>query len=210
MIQSVAGSSLQAGFAFARPAPLAAPAAKETEASGNSNDSASTRSAAKTEKSSPASTASVDQLSSQEQQQLAQLKQIDRLVRAHEQAHLVVGSNLVRGGASFAYQTGPDDQRYAVGGEVSIDASPAATPEETIPKAQHIRAAALAPADPSPQDQIVAAVAGRMEGEARMELALRQSGSASSAGQGSADFYQGVEQNVSGHARLGEGLDIFA
>lgn len=104
-----------------------------------------------------------------------QLEQTDRAVRAHEQAHLSVGADLVRGGATYGYEVGPDDKRYAVSGEVSIDASPGRTPEETIPKAQHIRATALAPADPSAQDHRVAAAASQMEIEARMELAQKRS-----------------------------------
>ncbi|MBV5336531.1 MAG: hypothetical protein J0653_00520 [Deltaproteobacteria bacterium] len=103
-----------------------------------------------------------------------QLKQIDRKVRQHEQAHLAAGRDLVTSGPNYTYQTGPDKQRYAVGGEVSIDTSPGNSPEETIPKAQHIRATALAPADPSPQDHSVAAAAGRMESQARIELAVQK------------------------------------
>ena len=113
-------------------------------------------------------------LSSEEQRQVRQLEQIDRRVRAHEQAHVAVGGDLVKGGATFTYTTGPDDKRYAVAGEVSIDTSPGRTPKETIPKAQHIRETALAPADPSPQDRSVAAKATKMEGDARREVAILQ------------------------------------
>ena len=110
-------------------------------------------------------------LTDQEQRLLQQLQQRDREVRAHEMAHVAAGAGLVTRGASYTYQTGPDGQRYAVGGEVSIDTSPGRTPEETLAKAEQIRAAALAPADPSPQDRQVAAQATRMAMEARMELA---------------------------------------
>ena len=118
------------------------------------------------------------QLSVQAQQQVAQLKEIDRKVRAHEQAHIAVGRELIRGGASYQYQTGPDNQRYAVGGDVLIDTSPAASPAKTVSKAERIRAAALAPADPSVQDQSVAAQASRMATEARIELSVQQIGRA--------------------------------
>lgn len=111
-----------------------------------------------------------------------QLEQTDRQVRAHEQAHLSVGADLVRGGPTYSYEIGPDDKRYAVGGEVSIDASPARTPEATIPKAQHIRSTALAPADPSAQDYRVAATASQMEINARMALAQQRSEEIRSAG----------------------------
>lgn len=86
-------------------------------------------------------------------------------------SHLAAGAGLVRGGPSYTYQRGPDGQLYAVGGEVSIDTSPGRTPEETIRRAQQIRAAALAPADPSAQDRQVAAAASRMELEAHIQAA---------------------------------------
>ena len=111
------------------------------------------------------------ELSQEEAQQIQRLKQTDREVRAHEQAHLAVGADLVRGGPSYTYQIGPDDKRYAIGGDVTIDTSPGRTPQETIPKAQHIRETALAPADPSPQDYRVAAHASQMESSARIEAA---------------------------------------
>lgn len=143
---------------------------------------------------------------------LAQLVQTDRLVRAHEQAHLAAGAGLVRGGASFSYTTGPDDRRYAVGGEVSIDASPASTPQETIAKARQIRAAALAPAQPSAQDQSVAASAARMENEALLEIAAQQRTAAVEPESGAHTpraeaiaLYRDVAGDV-----LGGGLDVFA
>jgi hypothetical protein len=86
---------------------------------------------------------------------------------------LAAAAGLVRG-VSFTYVRGPDGKRYAVGGEVSIDTSPVrGDPEATIQKAQQIRAAANAPANPSSQDRAVAAQAARMEQVARQELAAR-------------------------------------
>ncbi len=109
-------------------------------------------------------------LSSEEQAVVAELRQTDRQVRAHEQAHLAAAGGLARG-VSFTYVTGPDGQQYAVGGEVSIDTSPVGgDPEATIRKAQQIRAAANAPANPSSQDRQVAAQASQMEQAARVEL----------------------------------------
>ena len=58
-----------------------------------------------------------------------------------------------------------------MGGNVKIDTSAGATPEETIVKAQRIKAAANAPSDPSGQDQYVAAAAGALEAKARSEQA---------------------------------------
>lgn len=110
----------------------------------------------------------------EQQRQIDALAAVDRRVKAHEQAHMSVGADLVRGGPNYSYTTGPDGKRYAVAGEVRIDTSKGRAPEETIPKAQHIRATALAPADPSAQDRQVAALAARMEMEARQELALEE------------------------------------
>jgi len=109
------------------------------------------------------------QLSTQAQQQVQKLRQIDQKVRAHEQAHLSAAAGLAIGGASFQYMRGPDGKQYAVAGEVRIDVSPAQSPEQTIDKARRIQAAALAPADPSPQDRAVAAAAAQMAAQARVE-----------------------------------------
>ncbi|MCB1956326.1 MAG: hypothetical protein KDG55_11665 [Rhodocyclaceae bacterium] len=110
-------------------------------------------------------------LTEEEQKAVRALEARDREVRAHEAAHMRAGGDLVRGSASFSFQRGPDGQQYAVGGEVSIDTSSGRTPEETIAKADRVRAAALAPAEPSGQDMAVAAEAARMAAQARAELA---------------------------------------
>lgn len=109
-------------------------------------------------------------LSRAEQQQLSRLQQRDDEVRRHEQAHLAASGGLARGGASYQYQTGPDGQRYAVGGEVSIEVSPGRTPQQTLDKARAIRNAALAPAQPSAQDLAVAQQAARMAQQAELQL----------------------------------------
>lgn len=99
-----------------------------------------------------------------------ELQQADQAVKAHEMAHLAAAGGYARGGATFSYQRGPDGQNYAVGGEVQIDTGKERTPEATILKMQIIRQAALAPADPSPQDQRVAAHATLQIAEASKEL----------------------------------------
>ncbi len=108
-----------------------------------------------------------------QQQEIAELKRRDAEVRAHEQAHAAVGGQYA-GTPQYEYTTGPDGRRYAVGGEVSIDVSEAATPAETIRKMQQVRAAALAPAEPSAQDRRVANEATQKAMQARMELAMEQ------------------------------------
>jgi len=110
----------------------------------------------------------------QQQQELQELKQRDAEVRRHESAHRSAGAGVVRGGATFRYQRGPDGRLYAVGGEVSVDATEGRTPEETIRKARQIRRAALAPAEPSAHDRSIAARAAAMEAQARLALVLQQ------------------------------------
>ncbi len=111
------------------------------------------------------------ELSAEEKRELEKLQARDREVRAHEAAHKNAAGHLARGGAQFEFQTGPDGRRYAVGGEVEIDTSKVpGDPQATINKAQTIRRAATAPAEPSAQDRAVAAEATRMEAEARREL----------------------------------------
>lgn len=135
---------------------------------------------------------------------VSELKARDRVVRAHEMAHMAAGAGIVTGGASFTYQTGPDGQRYAVGGEVGINTSPGRTPEETLAKADKIRAAALAPADPSSQDLRVAAEAAQMAVEARQELAAT-SGSPEAGRVGAA--YAGA---AGSGASVGRQVDVWA
>lgn len=114
--------------------------------------------------------------SPEERQVLQQLQARDREVRAHELAHVAAGAGLVRSGASFAYQRGPDGRFYAVGGEVSIDTSAVpGDPAATARKAEQIMRAALAPAQPSGQDRAVAAQAANMAMEARLQQALAAS-----------------------------------
>jgi hypothetical protein len=112
-------------------------------------------------------------LSEADLREIDELKSTDRKVRQHEQAHMAAGGGLVASGASYQYVTGPDGQRYAVAGEVGISTSPGRSPEETMGIAARIRAAALAPADPSPQDRKVAAQAARMQMQAALEAAMR-------------------------------------
>jgi len=114
------------------------------------------------------------ELSEEEKKQVEELKRRDQEVRTHEHAHVAAGGQYVRGGISYEYQTGADGKRYAVGGEVSIDTSPESDPQDTIRKAQTIRQAALAPAEPSGQDRRAAAAAAQMEMKARQEIAKEQ------------------------------------
>lgn len=157
----------------------------ENTSSNNSNNNESSSSyltgeeilASRPEKSS----SSEKQLTDEEQKQIDELKSRDREVKTHEQAHIAAGGSYVKGGASYDYQTGPDGKQYAVGGSVNIDTSPVdGDPEATIAKAQVVIKAALAPAEPSGQDQKVASAARQMMSEARKELTSQKNAEANS------------------------------
>lgn len=126
-----------------------------------------------------------------ESREIEELKSRDREVRAHEQAHAAVGGQYA-GSPSYEFESGPDGKQYAVGGEVSIDISKENTPEQTVRKMQQVRAAALAPAEPSPQDLRVASEANRIATDARSDIAREKTEEAKEA----------VSQNID--TQLGE------
>lgn len=105
---------------------------------------------------------------------IAQLRAVDAKVHAHEMAHISAGGGVITSAANYSYEKGPDNRLYAVAGEVGIDTSRDATPEETISKMQTVRTAALAPSDPSPTDYQVASTASMLEMQSRLELARIQ------------------------------------
>jgi len=108
----------------------------------------------------------------QEQQQIKELKARDTEVRVHEQAHAAVGGQHA-GSPSYGYERGPDGTNYAVSGEVQIDVSEVPNdPQATIDKMQTVRAAALAPAEPSGADRSIAADATQKMAAAQAELAM--------------------------------------
>jgi hypothetical protein len=111
-------------------------------------------------------------LTEDEQKQVTELKSRDTEVRTHENAHKSAGGRYA-GSPTYSYQTGPDGQRYAIGGEVSIDASPETKPEATITKMEIVKRAALAPAEPSPQDYKVASAADKTKTQAQRELSAQ-------------------------------------
>ncbi|MDH5297749.1 MAG: putative metalloprotease CJM1_0395 family protein [Desulfobulbaceae bacterium] len=111
-------------------------------------------------------------LTDAEKLRLFELRQADVSIRAHEQAHLAAAGSYARSGASYRYERGPDGRNYAVAGEVMIDTARESKPEQTISKMQVVRSAALAPAEPSPQDRRVAAKAVTTMADARVELRM--------------------------------------
>lgn len=105
-----------------------------------------------------------------EQDQIQELAARDREVRAHEQAHAAAAGQY-GSSPTYSFVRGPDGVSYAVGGSVDVDTSPIpGDPEATLRKAQQLRRAANAPAEPSAQDGRVAAAAAKMELDARAEL----------------------------------------
>jgi len=111
-----------------------------------------------------------EDLNQKQAEEVRELSARDREVRTHEAAHKAAGGSLT-GPASFSFSNGPDGKRYATGGEVSIDTSKVAGDNQaTLIKANQIRAAALAPAQPSNTDQAVAAKAAQMAAETRVKI----------------------------------------
>jgi hypothetical protein len=108
-------------------------------------------------------------LSDGEKEMLRELEARDIAVRAHEMAHMAAGAGLTSG-PSFTFQTGPNGQQYAIGGEVQINTSPGSTPEETMNRAKRILSAASAPTDPSAADIAVAMQATQMIQGAQVEI----------------------------------------
>ncbi|MBK5967151.1 hypothetical protein CCR95_24535 [Thiocystis minor] len=160
-------------FGMPRPAGPTPPVADERPADLKGDDLAAgeVSTAEEDPRQRPEASDSALELTTDEQQELQLLKQRDTEVRAHEQAHIAAGGRYVTSSASYDYQTGPDGQRYAIGGEVGIDTSSVSgDPAATLDKARAVRRAALAPAEPSAQDLRVAASATTMETNALHEL----------------------------------------
>jgi hypothetical protein len=136
----------------------------------------SARAADRTEAGGPDSSqqAGPKQLTADEQRKVAELQKIDKAVHAHEAAHLAAAGGLATSGASYSYVYGPDGKRYAVGGEVSIDTSAESKPQANVDKGRRVRAAAMAPADPSPQDRTVASAGDQLVALGRAQLAEAQ------------------------------------
>jgi len=152
------------------------------------------------------------ELTSAEKQKILELVARDRQVRAHEQAHLSAAGGIARGGASFQYVRGPDGHLYAVGGEVSIgSAYVPGDPEATLRRANQIRAAALAPSQPSAHDVSVAAKAARTAARAQSELAeqsLEESTNSNNNDKvGVTKVY--VENSVSGNEQRSPALNVY-
>ncbi|RRV27888.1 hypothetical protein EGJ86_08900 [Pseudomonas sp. o96-267] len=161
-------SDVSPDIARADQAPVAAPQEQQADsaASGREEADREANPSNRAEKSEPS-----PQEQRQQQLEIADLVQRDREVRTHEQAHAAVGGQYA-GAPTYSFKRGPDGQRYAVSGEVSIDTAPIPNdPEATLRKMEIVLRAALAPIEPSPQDLRVAALAQAQAAQARVELA---------------------------------------
>lgn len=127
------------------------------------------------------SEASGQGLNAEDLKKLTELKARDREVRTHESAHQAAGGQHA-GAMSLTYERGPDGAQYAVSGEVSIDVAPVAgNPQATIEKMRTVRAAAMAPAQPSSQDRAVASQAMQTMLQAQSEISVGENSDTSSA-----------------------------
>jgi len=137
-----------------------------------------------------------DGLTPAEERQVQALQRRDAEVRRHEQAHAAAGGAYA-GAPQYQYTTGPDGRRYAIGGEVSIDAGAVrGNPEATIAKLRTVKRAALAPANPSPQDRRVAAQADLGIAQARIELREERAEEARSRREETAEAKEGEVSDV--------------
>lgn len=170
--ESRSETSLRVAGTPSSPDPKAPSSAVQAETGGAAAQSASDMNEASGIGSSENEETDDQGLTEDEQREVQELRERDREVRAHEQAHLAAAGQYARGGIQYTYERGPDSRMYAVGGQVSVDTSKVpGDPEATLRKAETLRRAALAPAEPSSQDRSVAAEMTRMASEARREIA---------------------------------------
>lgn len=138
---------------------------------------------------------------------IADLERRDRVVRAHEFAHIAVAGRFAAGGATFTLERGPDGRFFAVGGHVNLDVSEESTPDKTVEKMRVIRKAALAPVNPSSQDRSVAAEAASKEVEARRDMANEQTESLNGLSESEGKRMEGGVGGVSPYVAEGNFID---
>lgn len=150
--------------------------ADEAEKTADANENTTSESAAskQTDKATdaPAKNKNVagKELTLEQQEELLQLQSRDQEVRVHEQQHASLGGQHT-GFPSYQYETGPDGKQYVVEGSVSVNLSPVAgDPVATIEKMRQVKAAALAPAEPSSADKNAAATADSLISKATAEI----------------------------------------
>lgn len=144
--------------------------AKEQEQNDPATQQAASEKAATQQTAAPTKNVAGKELTLEQQQELLHYQQRDQEVRVHEQQHASVGGQHT-GTPSYEFKTGPDGKQYVVEGSVSVDVSPVAgDPSATIEKMRQVKAAALAPAQPSSADRKAAARADSHIADATAEL----------------------------------------
>lgn len=145
----------------------------------------------------------------QQERIINELQRRDKEVRSHELAHAAVGGSFT-GAPHYSFKTGPDGQKYAVGGEVSVDLSTiAGNPTATIAKMQKVHAAALAPANPSVQDTQVAASAIKIILQAQSELQIQERDTEKTADDNEGSLVIDSDKRDESKSDDGLGLDAF-
>ena len=114
------------------------------------------------------------ELTPEEEQQVAKLKTTDAEVKRHENAHKAAAGGLKTSAPNYEYETGPDGKKYAVAGDVNISYEKSSDPNVNLKNAQKLKAAALAPAEPSAQDRSVARKADMEIAKAKQEILEEQ------------------------------------
>lgn len=96
----------------------------------------------------------------------------DRAVRAHESAHRAHAGRYA-GAPTYTFERGTDGRIYIAGGQLSIDMQPVPNnPAATVQKMQIVERAALAPANSSSADRVVANLARGEGARARQQVQL--------------------------------------
>ena len=83
---------------------------------------------------------------------LKKLRARDAKVRGHEAAHVIAAGGQAQGLPTYAYQTGPDGRRYAIGGSVNISILQTGDEEANVRRANKAYRAAMATGEPSTRD----------------------------------------------------------
>lgn len=156
---------------------------------------------------------SAGKLTDDQQRQVQELKRIDASVRQHEAAHQAAGGPHA-GGASFTFTRGPNGKNYATAGEVQVDVSTESDPEATVRKMDTVKAAALAPSDPSAQDLRVAQQADAAKMQAQQELRRKGPGPGTRGGDspagGDGGTSGGMESGTAAPALAARGTTAYA
>ncbi len=98
----------------------------------------------------------------------------DRAVRAHESAHRAHAGRYA-GAPTYTFERGSDGRIYIAGGQLTIDMQPVPNnPAATVQKMQVLERAALAPANSSSADRVIANMARGESARAKQQLKLNQ------------------------------------